>query len=69
MSQIEENKQIDEMLKNTNLNYTHSLMGEQQGLLEEMFDNFSTTTYDAMGTPGTAPQNGRCWKLRAPGLD
>ena len=38
MSQIEERKQIDEMLENTNFDYTYSPMGEQQGLLEEMFE-------------------------------
>ena len=38
MSQIEKRKQIDEMLENTNFDYTYSPMGEQQGLLEEMFE-------------------------------
>ena len=51
MSQIEENEPIDEMLENTNLNYTYSPMVEQHGLLEEMFDVVSTPTNDAMGTP------------------
>ena len=44
-------------------------MGEQQGLVEEMFDVVSTLADDAMDTPGTAPQDGRCGELRAPGLD
>ena len=46
-------------------------MGEQQGLLEEMFDVVSTPADDAMGTPRMASQDGRCGELhvRAPGLD
>ena len=69
MSQIKENKQMDEMLENTNFNYTYSPMGEQQGLLEEMFDVILTPADDALGTPRMAPQNGRCGELRALGLD
>ena len=69
ISQLEENKRIDEMLENTNLNYTYSPMGKQQSSLEEMFDVVSTPTNDAMGTPGTAPQDGRCGELRAPVSD
>ena len=68
MSQIEENKQVDEVLENTNLNYTHSPIGEQQGFLD-MFGNFSTTTYNAMGTPRTAPQSGpEMWEIAFPGI-
>ena len=70
MSQIEENKQIDETLENTNFDYTYSPMGELQGLLlDEMFDVVSTPADDAMGTSRMAPQDGRCGELRAPGLD
>ena len=69
MCQIEENKQIDEMLGNTNFDYTYSSMGELQGLLEEMFDVISTLTDDAMSTPRMAPQDGSCGELRVPGLD
>ena len=71
MSQIEENKQLEEMLENTHFDYVdcmYSPMGEQQSLLEETFDLVSTHVADAMGAPGMAPQEGRCGELRA-GLD
>ena len=55
MSQIKENKQIGGMLENTNFDQTYSQMGEQQGLLDEMFDVISTPADDAMGTTGMAP--------------
>ena len=41
MSQIEKNKQFEEVLENTNfdyLHYTYSPLGEQQEVLEESFD-------------------------------
>ena len=72
MSQVEENiKQFDEMLENTNFDYldfTYSPIGEEQGLLEEMFDVVSTPEDDAMGTLGMAPQDERFGEL-SPGLD
>ena len=68
MSQIEESKQFEVMLGNTNFDYfdfTYSPMGEQQGLLEETFDVVSTLAANAMGTLGMAPQHGRCGELHA----
>ena len=56
------------MLENTSFNkldftYTYSLMGEQQGLLEELLDVVLSPADDAIGTPGIAPKDGRCGKL------
>ena len=68
MSQIEENKEFDEILQITDLDefdVADSQIDEQQDTSEELLGVVSAPANDALSTSGMAPRDGRCGVLRS----